>query len=129
MRKIILAIATLSLLSAGQRVFAAENMFKNPTGFADIQSFIAGFLKAIVILSMPVIALFIVVAGFKFLSARGKPTALGEARDNFKYVIYGAILILGAWALAVLIWGTVNPLINGGGSGGGGFVGAPGSGI
>jgi len=118
--KNILGIASLWLLSAPYAY--ADDKFPNPTSFPDVQSFIAGFLKAVVILSLPVIALFIVIAGFKFLSARGKPTALGEARDNFKYVIYGAILILGAWALAVLIWGTVNPLINGGSPGAGGLV-------
>ena len=121
--KKILSIAVLSLVSCAQVSYAADK-FVNPSSYPDIQSFIAGFLKAVVILSMPVIALFIVIAGFKFLSARGKPGALGEARDNFKYVIYGAILILGAWALAVLIWGTVKPLINGGGSSNG-YIGGP----
>lgn len=111
-----MVIGPASIASAANPDGSGNNKFPNPTSFPDIQSFIAGFLKAVVILALPIIALFIVIAGFKFLSARGNSNKLGEARDNFKYVIYGAILILGAWALAVLIWGTVNPLINGGSS-------------
>lgn len=112
--KSIARVVSLPILLLPLEVSAAGKLV-NPTVFPDVQSFIAGFLKAVVIISMPIIALFIIIAGFKFLSARGSSHAISEARDNFKYVIYGAILILGAWALAILIWGTVEPLINGSG--------------
>jgi hypothetical protein len=67
---------------------------------SNIPSFIAMFLKAMVMLALPVVALFLVIAGFKFVSAQGNPGKLGEAKENFVYVLIGALLILGAWVIA-----------------------------
>ena len=82
------------------------------SAFSTIPTFIAGFLKAMVMLALPVIALFLVISGFKFVSAQGNPGKLSEAKENFVYVIIGALLILGAWVIATLINGTVSQLVN-----------------
>jgi hypothetical protein len=63
-----------------------------------------------VYISFPIISLFVVYAGFKFLTAQGNETKLTSAKENIRYVILGALLILGAWALAQLLGGTVNEL-------------------
>jgi hypothetical protein len=62
----------------------------------------------------PVITVFIVYAGFLFVSARGNTETIKKAKENFMYVILGAALILGAWVLATLIGGTVSQLLGGG---------------
>lgn len=85
--------------------------FQNPLQYSDIPSFIAAALKALVVVALPIITLFIVISGFMFVAARGKPEALGKARQNFVYVIIGALLILGAWVLATLIGGTVTQVL------------------
>jgi heme/copper-type cytochrome/quinol oxidase subunit 2 len=93
---------------------SGNTTFQNPTskaGINDIQSFIAAFLKAIVQISLPILTLFIVYAGFKFVFARGKPEGITEAKRNFLYVILGAILILGAWVLASLISTTASQVL------------------
>ena len=77
-----------------------------------IPSFIATALKAMVLLALPVVALFLVIAGFKFISAQGNSGKLTEAKENFMYVIIGALLILGAWVIATIINGTVSQLVN-----------------
>lgn len=84
----------------------------NPS-FSDIPSFIAGALKAMVTIALPIISLFIVYSGFLFLTAQGSEEGLSKAKTNFKYVILGAILILGAWVIATLISGTVTQLTSG----------------
>ena len=84
---------------------------ENPLKFNDIQSFIAGALKALVVVSLPIITLFIVISGFMFVAARGNQDKLSKAKQNFVYVIIGAILILGAWVLATLIGGTVSQVV------------------
>lgn len=84
---------------------------QNPTQFPTIEKFIEGVLKAVVYLAMPVIALFMVYAGFKYVSARGDVSKISEAHKNFLYVVIGAILILGAWVFATLIGGTVSQLV------------------
>lgn len=86
----------------------------NPTAGANInnvQDFIAAFLKAVVQISLPILTLFIVYAGFLFVTARGNPEKLRKARENFLYVIIGAILILGAWVLATLISSTASQVL------------------
>jgi hypothetical protein len=79
--------------------------------FPTVAKFVEGVLKAIVYVAMPIIALFIVYAGFKYVLARGSPDKLTEAHKNFVYVVIGALLILGAWVLATLIGGTVSQLV------------------
>ena len=86
-----------------------ENPLKSE--FSSIPAFIAGALKVVVMLALPVIVLFFVIAGFKFISAQGNPSALSEARKNFMWVVVGALLIMGAWVLATLLAGTVSQLI------------------
>jgi hypothetical protein len=85
----------------------------NPLKFGDIASFIAGALKILVMVALPVITLFVVYSGFMFVTAQGKPEALKTAKTNFVYVVLGALLIMGAWIIATLIGGTVSQLTNG----------------
>lgn len=87
------------------------NGLQNPLKFEGIQNFVEGVLKAIVMIALPLITIFIVWAGFLFISARGKSGQLTEAKKNFQYVIIGTILILSAWVLATLIGGTVTQLL------------------
>lgn len=79
--------------------------------YSTVPDFIAGALRVLVIVALPIITLFIVIAGFMFVKARGNPDELSTAKKNFMYVILGAILILGAWVLATLIGGTVTQLV------------------
>ncbi|MFA7309467.1 MAG: hypothetical protein WC050_01045 [Candidatus Paceibacterota bacterium] len=84
----------------------------NPT-FSSIPLFIAGALKVMVMVALPIISLFIVYSGFKFVMAQGKDEAITTAKNNLLYVIIGSILILGAWVIATLIGGTVSQLTTG----------------
>ncbi len=78
--------------------------------FSSLPGFIEGTLKALVMIALPILTLFIVYSGFLFISAQGNSSKLEEAKKNFAYVIIGAILILGAWVIATLIGGTVSQL-------------------
>lgn len=92
---------------------AADGRLENPLNpaFSSIPAFIEGVLRVFVTVALPIITLFIVISGFMFVWALGKPEALKTARRNFFYVIIGSILILGAWVLATLIGGTVTQLV------------------
>lgn len=82
----------------------------NPLKYGSLQEFIAELLRLSVAVATPVLGFFIVYAGFKFVLAQGKETALKEAKINFQWVLVGAVLILGAWALSELIGGTIDQL-------------------
>ncbi len=102
---------TVIAWAAALPVFAADAGLQNPLKFPNIEKFIEGVLRAIVMIALPIITVFIVYAGFMYIAARGNPTKLGDAHKNFTYVIIGTILILSAWVLATLIGGTVTQLL------------------
>lgn len=112
MHRIYTAFASLVIVFAASAV-QAQSRLENPldSSFSDIPSFIAGALKVLVMVALPIIALFIVIAGFMFIKARGNSSELTKAKENFLYVIIGALLILGAWVIATLIGGTVTQLL------------------
>ena len=86
-----------------------ENIL-NPD-FSTVPDFIAGVLRVVVMIALPIITIFIVFAGFQFLSAQGNSGKLETAKKNFMWVIIGTLLIMGAWVLATLIAGTVIQLV------------------
>lgn len=103
---------TFSWAMLAGRVLAQDTGVQNPLNpaISTIPSFIAYALKVLVQVSLPIISLFIVYSGFLFVLARGNTEKLATARQNFLYVIIGALLILGAWIIATLIGGTVMQL-------------------
>ncbi len=103
--------ADLIPVSLGADCGDATNCLKNPLRFTSIEQFVQGTLQAIVMIGLPVITVFVVYAGFKFVAARGNPGEISKAKENFVYVIIGAALILGAWVLATLIGGTISQLL------------------
>lgn len=105
--------ARLSFLLAlvPQLASAQSSMIQNPTGVNSVSEFIQRVLEAMVRLGVVVVALFILIAGYMYVSARGNVGKLNEAHENFKYVIYGAVLILGAWVIATVIGGTVTQIL------------------
>ncbi|PIR82637.1 hypothetical protein COU20_01175 [Candidatus Kaiserbacteria bacterium CG10_big_fil_rev_8_21_14_0_10_59_10] len=101
--------AAAALLLVASPLFASE--LNNPTQFGSIQAFIEGLLMAIVRIALPIITLFVVIAGFMYVFARGNVEQIKKAHRNFMYVLLGTALILGAWLLATMIGGTVSQLM------------------
>ena len=107
--------ASAGFLAIMATAYAATNdaRLENPlnSAFSTVPDFISGVLRVVVMIALPIITIFIVFAGFKFLAARGNSSKLDEAKKNFMWVIVGALLIMGAWVLATLIAGTVTQLV------------------
>ena len=102
----------LVVMSAALSAYAAEGGFGNPLKdpYSTIPGFIEGALRVLVLIALPVLTLFFVYSGFKFIAAQGNSQKLSDAKMNFVYVVIGALLILGAWVIATLIGGTVSQL-------------------
>lgn len=111
MRTITTHIIALVLLLAPFTAFAQS--LENPLAFGTVSEFIAAALRALVQISLPIIGLAIVYSGFLFVTARGDTNQITQARNNFMWVVIGAILVLGAWALAQLLGGTIDQLQTG----------------
>lgn len=54
-------------------------------------------------LAIPIVVLFIIFAGFKYVTAQGNSQQIKEANRALTYAIIGAILIIGAVALTEII--------------------------
>ncbi len=108
---LVLLVLNVSIaLAAGADGSSSGSSLQNPLQFGGIAEFIAGALTVMLQVALPIISLFILYAGFMFVSAQGNTEKLAAARNNFFYVVIGAILILGAWVIATLIGGTVTQL-------------------
>ncbi len=111
-----LFVYALTLLLSLPLIAAAQTTgggIQNPLNsqYSSIPNFIAGVLRAMVQIGLAIVALFLLLAGYKFISAQGNSEKLASARENFVYVIIGALLILGAWVLATLIGNTVTQIV------------------
>lgn len=84
----------------------------NPLKYTSLTDFLARLLDLIVQIGFPVIVLFIVFIGFKFItaSASGKAEEIAKVRGLFFWAIIGSMVVLGGKALSLAIQATVNQL-------------------
>lgn len=83
---------------------------KNPLGdgnINDIPTLVEKLLGIVLVVGVPLIALAIIYAGFKFVTAQGNPEKLKEAKDTFVWVVVGAAILLSAYAIAQGIKSTI----------------------
>ncbi len=88
----------------------SKHLLENPLKVNSIQELIAEILKVILIIAIPVIAIFIVIAGFRYVMARGQPSELEVAHRNILFVIVGAGLIIGCVLIVDVITTTINDI-------------------
>lgn len=81
-----------------------------------LESFLVNILQFIVRIGAIVIILMVVFVGYKFVAAQGNSTKIEEARTMLLWTIVGALILLGAEAIAKGICATVQALSNGTGS-------------
>ena len=87
---------------------------KNPlagSGVNTITDFVKRLLDIVLTIGVPIIAVFIILAGFQFVTARGNPAKIDKAKENLFGVMIGAAILLGAWVLANALGETVNELV------------------
>ena len=89
---------------------AGGSGLENPLRFNTLAEFLDAVLNAVILIAFPVLVLFMVYAGFLFISAQGKPDKIAQARTVFIWTLIGALLILGSKALAIAINATVQQL-------------------
>lgn len=85
-----------------------SNPLKNITS---IPGFIEALFDRIVIpIGVSIAVLFIIYSGFLFVVAQGNEQKLTQAKATFMWTVIGTAILLGSWAIAVLIKNTVEQL-------------------
>lgn len=79
----------------------------NPLAANSITEFFFLIIEILLIFAIPIIVLFIILAGFKFVTAQGNESQIGDAKRALLYAIVGGLLILGAFLILEVIQGTV----------------------
>jgi amino acid permease len=73
----------------------------------DIPTLVERLLGIVLTIGVPLIVLAISYAGFKFVTAQGKPDKLEEAKKTFLWILIGAAILLSAYAIAQGIKATI----------------------
>lgn len=95
----------LALLWVAHDVSASERL-ANPlagSGITSVNGLLVAILNIVIVLAMPIIVFFIILAGFKYVTARGNATQTEEATRALTYAIIGGVLVLGAVAISAII--------------------------
>lgn len=105
----------LVLLFAGTTtlVRAAGSSYKNPItygGITDLSSLLLALVDLIFLIGVPIIVVFVIYSGFLFVSAGDNESEVGKAKTVFIWTIIGALVFLGAKAIALAIQGTITSL-------------------
>lgn len=109
----ILSFALLIAISFPLTVFGDVQSLQNPLAFDSLTEFLVRLLEVIALIGFPIIVLFIIYIGFLFVSSEGNPDKLKKAKSYFMWALVGALIVLGAQALAIAIQGTVDQLRGG----------------
>lgn len=90
--------------------------FPNPlaAGTNTLQAFISLIIQNVIIPVGAVISVFfIILAGFSFVTARGNVAKIATAKQSLLYAAIGSGVLLGAWAIANVINGTISQIVPG----------------
>jgi hypothetical protein len=79
-------------VTAGGPDGRVENPLRGADSIGELFQTLAQF---VIDLAYVVIAAFLILSGFKFIKAQGKPEELAKAKATFWYTIIGAIIIIG----------------------------------
>ena len=101
-------LAATLLLTAP--TFVLGQAFDNPLGAITLYDFLYNILNAVVFIVFPFIVLMIVYTGFLFVAAQGNSEKLSKARSSLVWTVVGALVVLGAKALAMAIEATVEDI-------------------
>ena len=82
-------------------------------GINTIPKFIKATLDLAVKVGIPVASIFLIFAGFQFLTAQGDEGKLRKAKSGFFWTSIGFGVLLGAWLFATAVLGTITSIMGG----------------
>lgn len=106
-----LLIIPLSFASAQNPPSAGGPIFFNPLGTTnDFFVLITKILDVLIKIGIPILVLFIVYAGFKFVTAQGNEAEVTKAKEALFWAVVGGAVLIGARVIAGVVCATVGSL-------------------
>lgn len=82
----------------------------NPLQFGSLREVLLAIVDILLIIAVPIIIFFIVLAGFYYVTAQGNPAKIQEANRALTYALIGGAIILGARVIGAVIKATVDSI-------------------
>ena len=76
---------------------------QNPLRVSTVNELLVAILNVLIVIAVPIVVIFIILAGFKYVTARGNQNDIQDAHRALTYAVIGAVLIIGALAIAEII--------------------------
>lgn len=105
MDKIAASFARIYTMGFWLKIAKAQIQFQveNPINAKEFSGVVLAFAKLLVQIGIPLATIFIVFAGFKFVSSRGDPKGIEEAKKMLFWTLVGVAVIVGAYAIATAV--------------------------
>lgn len=115
LRSVFVFVGAFVLLLAPRSIYASchgGSGLSNPLSFCTLDGFLVALLGIVIQIAFPVIILFIVYIGFRFVqeSAAGNAEKMKDLRGYLLWALVGALIVLGAQALSLAIQATVEDI-------------------
>lgn len=109
---VVLAVQTASRQLADAGASGSFTLY-DPLTQSGVFCSLKGFLAGAYTLGTLIALLWLVIAGFRVVGARGNPTALSNARTNLWRVLAGVAIFMGSWLIATAIFNTISLIFPG----------------
>ena len=90
--------------------FVSAQYFTNPIDTDTLDGFLVKLLDVVILLGAIAVVFFLILAGFKYVTARGDEKQISSAHQTLTWTIVGGAIVLGAQVIAKAIQATVNQL-------------------
>jgi heme/copper-type cytochrome/quinol oxidase subunit 2 len=91
-------------------LISSAQYFTNPIQADTLDGFLLQLLDVVILIGAIAVVFFLILAGFKYVTARGDEKQISSAHQTLTWTIIGGAIVLGARVLASAIQATVNEL-------------------
>ena len=91
-------------------VVVRAQYFTNPISSTTLDGFLLRLLDVVILIGAIAVVFFLILAGFKYVTARGDEKQISSATSTLTWTVVGAAIILGARVIASAIRATVDQL-------------------